>query len=81
MILGNSMKAHEFWARTDSQGQLILPMRAQEQLPKDRVVRVLVLVDEQKLAPADPSQEQLPTASPDEEHLWYGAPTVPYDGI
>ncbi|MGY2835996.1 hypothetical protein [Thermostichus sp. MS-CIW-41] len=75
------MKAHEFWARTDSQGQLILPMRAQEQLPKDRVVRVLVLVDEQKLAPADPSQEQLPTASPDEEHLWYGAPTVPYDGI
>jgi hypothetical protein len=81
MILGNSMKAHEFWARTDSQGQLILPMRAQEQLPKDRVVRVLVLVDEQELAPADPSQEQLPTASPDEEHLWYGAPTVPYDGI
>lgn len=81
MILGNSMKAHEFWARTDSQGQLILPMRAQEQLPKDRVVRVLVLVDERELAPADPSQEQLPTASPDEEHLWYGAPTVPYDGI
>ncbi|MGY2794525.1 hypothetical protein ACVWVQ_001592 [Thermostichus sp. MS-CIW-36] len=75
------MKAHEFWARTDSQGQLILPMRAQEQLPKDRVVRVLVLVDERELAPADPSQEQLPTASPDEEHLWYGAPTVPYDGI
>ncbi|MFS8812952.1 hypothetical protein NW820_09775, partial [Synechococcus sp. R55.7] len=67
--------------RTDSQGQLILPMRAQEQLPKDRVVRVLVLVDERELAPADPSQEQLPTASPDEEHLWYGAPTVPYDGI
>ena len=75
------MKAHEFWARTDSQGQLILPMKAQEQLPKDRVVRVLVLVDERELAPADPSQEQLPTASPDEEHLWYGAPTVPYDGI
>jgi len=75
------MKAHEFWARTDSQGQLILPMRAQEQLPKNRVVRVLVLVDEQELAPADPSQEQSPTASPDEEHLWYGAPTVPYDGI
>lgn len=75
------MKAHEFWARTDSQGQLILPMRAQEQLPKNRVVRVLVLMDERELAPADPSQEQLPTASPDEEHLWYGAPTVPYDGI
>jgi len=75
------MEAHEFWARTDSQGQLILPMKAQEQLPKDRVVRVLVLVDERELAPADPSQEQLPTASPDEEHLWYRAPTVPYDGI
>jgi len=72
------MKAHEFWACTDSQGQLILPVQAQEQLPRNQIVRVLVLVDEGE--PADSPQEQRPAASPDEEHLWYGD-TVPYDGI
>ncbi len=78
------MKAHEFLAHTGGEGQLILPLEAQEQLPKNRIVRVLVLVDETEsglMDPTDPFQERLPATPPEEDPLWYESPTIPYDGI
>ncbi|MEN9221748.1 MAG: hypothetical protein Q6M04_04855 [Thermostichus sp. BF3_bins_97] len=76
------MKAYEFLAHTGNEGQLILPMEAQEQLPQNRIVRVLVLVDELEsgsMDPTEPFRERLPAN--EEDHFWYESPTIPYDGI
>ncbi|MCF2970579.1 hypothetical protein L1047_05135 [Synechococcus sp. Nb3U1] len=80
------MKAYEFLTHTGVDGQIILPLEAQEQLPKNRIVRVLVLVDDLESGPMDPTdpfrrkltepQEQL-----DKDSLWLESPTLPYDGI
>ncbi|MEN9232266.1 MAG: hypothetical protein Q6L68_15320 [Thermostichus sp. DG02_5_bins_236] len=80
------MKAHEFLAHTGMDGQLILPKEAQERLPKNRIVRVLVLVDDLESGPMDPTdpfQRKLtePHEPPDEDSLWLESPTIPYDGI
>ncbi|MGQ9838673.1 MAG: hypothetical protein ACUVRV_12115 [Cyanobacteriota bacterium] len=85
------MKAHEFLAHTGMDGQLILPIEAQERLPKNQLVRVLVLVDDfaSGLAgPTDPFQQNLTETQETEtqEHLqedslWLESPTIPYDGI
>ncbi|MEN9224885.1 MAG: hypothetical protein Q6L60_07675 [Thermostichus sp. HHBFW_bins_43] len=87
------MKAYEFLARIGSEGQLILPMKAQDQLPRNRTVRVLVLVDEPEVSinstspkrsesgSTDPFQDRLSATLPEEDHLWYESPTIPYDGI
>lgn len=78
------MKAYEFLAHTGVDGQIILSLEAQERLPKNRIVRVLVDdLESGPMDPTDPFQRKLtgPQEQLDKDSLWLESPTLPYDGI
>ncbi|MEN9201639.1 MAG: hypothetical protein Q6K80_11785 [Thermostichus sp. DG_1_6_bins_120] len=75
------MKAYEFLAHTGMNGQLILPIEAQERLPKNQIVRVLVLVQDDPTTDPLPGKLTEPQTQLEEDSLWLESPTVPYDGI